>query len=94
MNHTPARREESLPTPAFCGKNPWPRITRKREKLTHGVQAGGIRIIILRQLFFHWVGPVPGRFVRGDVIDPSCPWSYFLAGLSLRKIGGKVIRKL
>jgi hypothetical protein len=41
------------------------------------------------QLFFNWVGPVPGRFARGEVIDPPCPWRYFLAGLSLRKIGGK-----
>jgi hypothetical protein len=56
--------------------------------------AGGIRIIILRRLFFHWVGPVPARFERGDVLAQSCLWSYFLSGLFLRRMGGKVIRKL
>jgi hypothetical protein len=65
----------------------------EREELAHGVQAEGIRIIILRRLFFHWVGPVPGRFARGDGLAQSCPWSYFFAGLSLRRIGGKGIRK-
>jgi len=60
----------------------------------HGVQPEGIRIIILRRLFFHRVGPVPGRYARGDGLAPSCPWSYFLAGLSLRRIGGKKMRKL
>jgi len=68
--------------------------TWKREGLAHGIQAGGIRIIILRRLFFHRVGPVPGRFAKEDGLAPSCLWSYFPAGLSLRRIGGKEIRKL
>jgi hypothetical protein len=75
-------------------KKPYPRITRKKERLTHGVQAEGIRIIILRRLFFHWVGPVPGRFASGDIFAQSGLWRYFLAGLSFRRRGGKVIRKL
>jgi hypothetical protein len=60
----------------------------------HGDQAEGIRILILRRLFFHGVGPVPGRFAREDGLSQSCLWSYFLAGLSLRRIGGRMIRKL
>jgi hypothetical protein len=65
----------------------------EKEGIAHGVQAEGIRIIILRRLFFPWVGPVPGRFARGEGFARSFLWSYFLAGLSLRRIGGKVIRK-
>jgi hypothetical protein len=68
--------------------------SQEREGLAHGVQAEGIRIIILRRLFFHGVGPVPGRFAREDGLSQSCLWSYFLAGLSLRRLGGKGIRKL
>jgi hypothetical protein len=83
-----------LAHPQFLRKKPSPRKTRKRERLAHGVQAEGIRIIILRRLFFHWVGPVPGRCARGDVFAQSCLWRHFLAGLSLRRTGGKVIRKL
>jgi len=90
--HVKERRQ--LAHPQFLRKEPSPRKTRKREGVAHGVQAEGIRIIILRRLFFHWVGPVPGRFARGDVLAQSCLWRYFLAGLSLRRIGGKVIRKL
>jgi hypothetical protein len=42
-----------LAHPQFLRKEPSPRKTRKRERLAHGVQAEGIRIIILRRLFFH-----------------------------------------
>jgi len=38
-----------------------------------GVQAGGIGIIILRRLFFHWIGPVPGKLAKGDRFAPSSP---------------------
>jgi hypothetical protein len=34
-----------------------------------------------------------GRFAGGDGLALSCLWSYFLAGLSLRRTGGRVIRK-
>ncbi|KPK90292.1 MAG: hypothetical protein AMJ94_09805 [Deltaproteobacteria bacterium SM23_61] len=64
-----------------------------REGLGHGGQAEGIRTIILRQLFFPWIGPVPGRFEREEDLAQPCLWRYFLAGLSLRRISGKVIRK-
>jgi hypothetical protein len=67
--------------------------SQEREGLAHGVQAEGIRIILLRRLFFHSVGPVPGRFASGDGLAPSCLWRYFLAGLFLRRIGGEGIRK-
>jgi hypothetical protein len=67
----------------MCGKD--------ADGYSHGVQAGGIRIIILRRLFFHRVGAVPGSFARADGFAPSCLWRYFLAGLSLRKIGGKEV---
>jgi len=79
--------------PQFLRRNSCPRKTREGEGLAHGVQAEGIWIIILRRLFFPWVGPVPGRFERGDGFAQSCLWSHFLAGLSLRRTGGKVIRK-
>jgi len=84
----------ALAHPQFLRKEPSPRKTRKREGLVHGVQAEGIWIIILRRLFFHWVGPVPGRCARGDVFAQSCLWLHFFAGLSLRRTGGKVIGKL
>jgi hypothetical protein len=45
-----------------------------KERLAHGLQAEGIRIIILRRLFFHWVGPVPGRFASRDGFAQPCLW--------------------
>jgi hypothetical protein len=67
----PAR--ENRPSPPVFEKRTLGREKPGRERVTHGVPAGGIRIIILRRLFFPWVGPVPGRFARGDGLAPSCP---------------------
>jgi len=80
--------------PQFLRKPRSPRKLREEGRRTHGLQAGGIRIIILRQLFFHWDGPVPRKFERYDVFAQSSLWGNLLSGLSLRRIGGKVIRKV
>jgi len=82
-----------LSRPRFSRKEPMDGKNPEERRGAHGVQAGGIRIIILRRLFFHRVGPVPRGFAREDVLARSCLCRYFPAGLSLRRIGGKVIGK-
>ena len=80
--------------PQFLKKEPMAGKNPEERRGAHGVPAGGIRIIILRRFIFHWVGPFPGGFAREEVFAQSCLWRYFLAGLSLRRKGGKVIGKL
>jgi len=61
----------------------------EKEGGSHGVQGGGIGVIILRQWFFHWIGPAPGKFVGKDGLVPFSTWRDLLSGLSPRNIGEK-----
>jgi hypothetical protein len=52
--------------PQFLSKRtPLPTRVRKEKGGAHGVQAGKIRIIILRRFIIPWTGPVRGKFAGG-----------------------------
>ena len=84
----------ACPPPVFEKKALRAEDCGKREGVAHGVQGGGIRIIILRRLFFYWIGPVPGKIAEGDNSAQFFPWSDLLPGLSLRNIGERFHRKI
>jgi hypothetical protein len=65
----------------------------KREGKVHGIRGGGIRIIILRRWFFHWIAPVPRKLAEGDAFPRFSPWRDLLPGLPLRNKGRSSIER-
>ena len=63
-----------LAHPQFLSKrSPLPARVRKEKGGAYGIQAGKIRIIILRQFIIPWTGPVRGKFAGGDGIAKFPP---------------------
>jgi hypothetical protein len=90
----PVKDPGELAHPQFLSKRtPLAIRVRKEKGGAHGVQAGKIRIIILRRLIIPWTGPVRGKFAGGDGSAQFYSWSYFPAGLSLRRRGRWFPRK-
>jgi hypothetical protein len=87
-------RKGSLAHPQFFWqKKPLASKSSEREGGAHGVQAGKIRIIILRRFIIPWTGPVLEGICRGRWFCSVIPWSYLPAGLSLRRRRGRVLAK-
>ena len=90
----PAPGSANLAHPQFLSnRTPLPTRVRKEKGGAHVVQAGKIRIIILRRFIIPWTGPVREKFAGGDGSAQFFPWSDFPAGLSLRRRGRRVPRK-
>jgi hypothetical protein len=86
--------KDLLARPQFFGKRSLlPARIRKEMGRSHGVQAGKIRIIILRRFIIPWTGPSLEGICRGRWFCSVSPLSYFPSGLSLRRRRGRVHRK-